>query len=627
LAPAAQILKRYWGYDAFRPQQKEIIDAVLAGKDTLALLPTGGGKSICYQVPALMMDGLCLVVSPLISLMQDQVARLKEAGIMAAAIYAGMHYYDVKRTLQNMLHGPFKLLYVSPERLQSDLFREYLPELDISLVAVDEAHCVSQWGHDFRPDYLRIAELRDIFRKVPVLALTASATEMVQQDICKQLKLRQPSIFSQSFERSNIYYDIRYSEYKSPTLLTLLQECGGTSIVYCRSRKQTETIARYLQQHNVAAAPYHAGLPKDKREEHQQAWMNGGVKAMIATTAFGMGIDKADVRMVVHYDAPANLEGFYQESGRAGRDGKQAYSHLLYNATDVQFLQESTALNFPPEAYLRQVYQAVVEYLQIPIGTQPDRYFDFDLQEFCSRFKLQAAPAARALKLLEQESLWTVSEAVYNPATVHFICDRQELDNVMRYHSDIAMICTALLRLYGSVLHAPATININVLAKSIKATKVYTEQQLQRLQHMELIVYNKPKAGPQMFFHHYRVDSRHLLINMQRIGVLRRQHEQRVAAVVNLLEHQQECINKQLLHYFGQQANERCGHCSTCAKASANTIDRQQLLQIISGNNYTALQVAGKYPLAIRPEVLALIRQLADEGSILLHKNGGVSVI
>lgn len=607
--------------------QEDIINSVLSGKDTLALLPTGGGKSLCYQVPALMMNGFCLVVSPLISLMQDQVTRLKKAGVMAASIHAGMHYNDVKRTLQNMLHGPYKLLYVSPERLQTDLFQEYLPELDISMIAVDEAHCVSQWGHDFRPDYLKVAGLKELFRNVPLLALTASATAEVQEDICKQLKMRQPVLFAQGFERSNIFYNISYTENKNNSLLAHLEECPGTSIVYCRSRKQTETLSRYLVQHNIAAACYHAGMAKDKREQTQQAWMDGAVRVIVATTAFGMGIDKADVRSVVHYDAPSDLEGFYQESGRAGRDGKPAISQLYYNRTDIQYLEDSTAINFPPEAYLRQVYQSVAEYLQIPTGTEPDRYYDFNLQEFCTRFKLQAVTTARALKLLEQEGLWTLTEAVFNPATVQFISSRAELDNMMARYPEFAMLSTTLLRLHGNIMYSPAIVNLNILAKHTKATVAYVEQQLQQLHAMELIEYNQPRTGPQMFFHHYRVDSRHLLINMQRIGLLKRRHEARVNAVLSLLKDKNRCVTNMLLQYFGQKTADYCGHCQVCAKQQRVSVSKDELLQKLSVAAMPAQQLAAQYPIAIRPQVLALLRAMADEGLIGIQKNGTVSVI
>jgi ATP-dependent DNA helicase RecQ len=627
LPTAQDILKQYWGYGHFRPGQEEVIQQVLAGKDVLALLPTGGGKSLCYQVPALMQDGICLVVSPLISLMQDQVRQLTEKGIMAAAIYAGMHYNDVKRTLENMQYGPYKLLYVSPERLQSDQFQDYLPTLNLSMVAVDEAHCVSQWGHDFRPDYLKIAELRRIFHDIPFLALTASATHKVQEDIVQQLKLKHAGIVSQSYERKNIFYNVQYTENKNADLLRQLDEAKGTAIVYCRSRRQTETTTKYLQQHNIKALSYHAGMGRDKRADNQKEWTNGNNVVMVATTAFGMGIDKPDVRLVVHYDAPDHLEGYYQESGRAGRDGKPARAVLFYNNIDLNRLKDSVTLNFPPEAYLRQVYQSIAEYFQIPIGTEPYRYYDFDMQDFSSKFKLEATPALRALKLLEQEGLWTLTDAVYNPATVLFTIDRRGLDAVMQAHPPLAMLCTTLLRLYGNILHSPVAINITVVAKHIKASKEMVEHMLLRLQAMEVIDYYLPRTGPQLFFHHYRVDSRHLIINMQRMGNLRRLHEQRIKAVQEYLINTNECRNKLLLRYFDEQAPDRCGHCDVCARNKRADLTEEDILQYLSATPILVQTIADKYPVAIRQQVLALIRKMTDEHKIKLHADASVSVI
>ncbi len=559
--------------------------------------------------------------------MQDQVRQLKERDIMAEAIYAGMHYNDVKRTLQNMQHGPYKLLYVSPERLQSDMFREYLPTLNISMVAVDEAHCVSQWGHDFRPDYLKIAELRRIFDDIPFLALTASATQAVQQDILLQLKLRQPLQIVQSFERKNLFYRVQYRENKNAELLQLLDEIKGTVIVYCRSRRQTEVITQYLQQHNVPALSYHAGMNKEKRAGNQKEWTLGSATVMVATTAFGMGIDKPDVRLVVHYDAPDHLEGYYQESGRAGRDGKASIAALLYNSVDVNRLNDSIELNFPPETYLRNIYQAIVEYLQIAIGTQPDRYFDFDIQDFSYKFKLNALQALRALKLLEQEGLWTLTDAVYNPATVMFTMGRRALDEVMQAHPPLAMLCTTLLRLHGSILHSPVAVNTTLLAKHLRLTKEDIEQMLLHLNAMEVIEYYQPHTGPQLFFHHYRVDSRHLIINMQRIQVLKQQYKQRIAGVQEYLANNNVCRNRLLMRYFGETSGQYCGHCDICKQIDTYMPNEADILKHLAAQPERVQNIADKYPAAIRQEVIALIRRLADEHKIKLHPNGSVSVI
>lgn len=613
--------------------QDEIIASILNNNDVLALLPTGGGKSICYQVPAIIKDGFCLVVSPLIALMQDQVARLKEQHVNAACIHAGMHYNDVKRTLENAMHGGYKLLYVSPERLQTNLFLEYLPTFDISFIAVDEAHCISQWGHDFRPDYLKIAELRNVFKDIPMLALTASATEAVQRDIITQLVLKQPAFFKQSFERSNIFYEVRYTENKNHDLLQAISESTGSNIIYCRSRRQTELVSQHLNNNNIPALYYHAGMDKNKRSTVQDAWMGNEVNTIVATTAFGMGIDKANVRLVVHYDAPEHLEAYYQEAGRAGRDGKPALAATLYNHTDVKRLEDSIESQYPDEAYLRKVYQSVVEYLQIPISAEPDRYYAFDLHDFCKKFEMKAVPASNALKLLQQEGLWTLSDAVYNPATIQFTTDRQELDELANTYPDLAYVTTNLLRLYGTAFHFPTPVRIAVIAKQLKMKQELTEQLLLKLHEMELIEYVKPLDKPQLFFHHYRVDSRHLVIDMKRIQVLKQRHQQRTKAIISYLLNNSNCRSKIMLHYFGETLIKDCGHCDVCrAKQQTQPIDtlsiEKQILEHLSAmpQPVTLLQLTSQFPPTIRLYLTALVRQMIDEGSIKLARNGSLSI-
>ena len=622
---AQEILYHYWRHQRFRPLQEAIIHSIVSGNDTLALLPTGGGKSVCYQIPALMQDGFCLVVTPLIALMQDQIARLKEMEIPAACVHAGMHYMDVKRTLGNMVHGPYKLLYVSPERLQTGLFQDYLPEFNISMIAVDEAHCISQWGHDFRPEYLKIAQLRAQLPDVPVLALTASATPAVQQDIVTQLQLKQPQVYTGNYERTNIYYQVRYSENKTGDVL---QQCrkATSSIVYCRSRKQTENLSRQLNQQQIPAVAYHAGMSKDARKEAQEAWMSDTSPIIVATTAFGMGIDKADVGKIVHYDATEHLEAYYQESGRAGRNGAPAQAVLLYNQSDIERLHDSTTLKYPTDAYLRQVYQSVVEYLQIPTGTQPDEYFTFDLQDFSKKFNLEVAPATYALKLLAQEGLWTLSDAVFRPATVQFVTERQTLDGLEAAYPELSMLCTALLRQYNSIFYYPTVVSKTLMAKKLRATQEQVHHMLQQLQHMGVLDYQLPIEGPQMYFHHYRVDSKHLHINWQRINLLKQQHVERVKAMIAYLENTTRCRNGMLLRYFGQEAGDHCGHCDVCQQKNeqgkVTTVNlREELLQYIAQHEGVRLQdLYGQYTAAMKDIIVQHVREMIEDGQVYIDK-------
>ncbi len=521
--------------------------------------------------------------------------------------------------LTRAVAGDYKLLYLSPERLQTRLFTDYVKEMDVSMIAVDEAHCISQWGHDFRPSYLLISDVRYIFPQVPVLALTATATPEVQQDIATSLRMKQPAIFKMSFARTNIHYVVNYSENKSGDTLQAL--ATGCSIVYCRSRKQTENIGAYLNSNQSSAAVYHAGLSRDLRNEAQSQWMNGDVQTMAATTAFGMGIDKPDVRQVVHYDAPEHPEAYYQEAGRAGRDGLPSVATALYNNADIKRLYDSTALHYPPEVYLRQVYQAVVEYLQVPIAAQPDKYFAFDLEEFCTRFKLRPTEAIHALKLLEREGLWTLTDAVYRPATVQFLADRHTLDSLQNFHPKLAYVSVGLLRMYSSIFHFPTRISETAVARQLRIPRDEVMQALSRMVAMGVLEYNKPGDGPQLFFHHYRVDSSHLLINMRRIQMLRKRHEERTAAMIAYLQNTTVCRERLLLRYFGEQADDNCGHCDVCAthqhQPSPLAILKKELITYIKQNApITPDALLGAFPTPARDTVLQLVRKWTDEGHL-----------
>lgn len=553
--------------------------------------------------------------------MQEQVEKLQSQEISAAHISSGMHRAEVYRILNNAAEGAYKLLYISPERIQTELFLEFLPVLNVQLIAVDEAHCVSQWGHDFRPDYLQIKTIRQVFKKIPVLALTASATKEVEADIIQQLELNKVQVFRQSFERQNLFYTVQYSEQKNRDTVSLLNNINGCSIVYCRSRKQTEVLSKQLEQNGIFALPYHAGMRHEQRSEHRELWMNNKAPVMVATTAFGMGIDKGDVRLVLHYDVPEHLEAYYQESGRAGRDGQPAQSVLLYNQPDINKLEESTETQFPPYEFIRKVYQSVAEYLQIPIGAEPYRYYDFELTDFCKKFGLDAFITARALKLLEQEGLWTLSEAVFVPTTVQILADRAELDNISRLHHDLNLLLTTMLRLYGSLFYHPTPVNIKVIAKHLKIKSELVLQMLYQLDKMEIIQFNQPKDGPQLFFHHYRVDSRHLIMNTERINALKKTHQQRTNAMIRYITDHHVCRTKHMLHYFGQQYDKNCGHCDVCQsnktrQVATTTIEAAIIAVLKNGGEHSITDICTALPGYTPADITTCLRTMIDDGVV-----------
>ena len=460
------ILKKYWGHDHFRPLQEEIITAVLEKKDVLALLPTGGGKSICFQVPAMMMEGICLVVSPLIALMKDQVENLSRRGIPALAIYSGMHFTEVKKTLQNAAFGNYKFLYVSPERLETNLFLEFLPAIKPCLIAVDEAHCISQWGYDFRPTYLRISGLREQLPGVPVIALTASATLAVQHDICEKLLFgKSHQRFQQSFARPNLSYSVFEPVAKQTKLLDILNNVKGSSIVYCKSRRQTQQVAELLKLNKVNADFYHAGLSNDERTKRQEKWVNNSITTIVCTNAFGMGIDKPDVRAVVHFDIPESVENYYQEAGRAGRDGKRAYAVMLRNKKETDEMYQQTELRFPSPESLKEIYVSLMNYLQVPAGIGEGQTFDFDIALFAERFKINILKATYGIQALAQEGLLSYAEVSYKPATVVFTSSKSDLREFEEQYPGLQNMIKGLLRTYEGIFDYPATIYESLWAK------------------------------------------------------------------------------------------------------------------------------------------------------------------
>jgi ATP-dependent DNA helicase RecQ len=631
-ASLRSLLRTYWGYEAFRPLQEEIIAAVVAGRDALALLPTGGGKSLCYQLPAIGQDGCCLVISPLIALMEDQVAQLLRRHIPAAALHAGIKGAALQHIVDNIKDGAYKLIYCSPERLQSRQFQALLPYLRLSLIAVDEAHCVSQWGHDFRPEYLQISWLKKRFPRLPILALTASATPEVVADIRRHLHIPDAATFRQSFARENIYYEVRYTENKPADLLHAVQEAAGSGIVYCRSRKQTEAVSHQLNTQGVKSVHYHAGMKQEARIAAQEAWIRGEIPVIAATTAFGMGIDKADVRLVVHYDAPEDLESWYQESGRCGRDGKKAHALTLYNQADIRRMQGSTRLQYPPAAYLREVYQAVAEYLQIPIGAQPDRYFPFEITDFCKKFSLKPTSVSPALRLLAQEGFWTLTESVFHPPTVQFVTDRRRVDELAKRYPVLGNVTTALLRLYTGIFQYPAPVHVVSIGKKLRWKQADVTKALAQLAALGIIEWEPVAEGPQLFFHSCRADSRDLIIDAARIDMLRSRHEARVSAMLQFLQDEKACRGNAVLEYFGEAAKNACGHCDVCRAAATNIPTGMALRSLVTAR----LQAAGipvglgelssQLPAGAGAPLITVLRSMVDGGQIVWHPDNSFSL-
>ena len=560
-----EILKEYWGYDTFRPLQEDIINAVLQGNDTLALLPTGGGKSICFQVPALAKDGLCLVISPLIALMKDQVQNLKNKGIPALSIFSGMSFLEVKKTLQNAVHGNYKFLYVSPERLETNLFLEYLPDMNINLIAVDEAHCISQWGYDFRPPYLRIAQLRDYLQQIPILALTASATVTVQDDICEKLLFsKKQQRFQQSFERANLSYSVFNVTGKQNKLLEILNNVKGSAIVYCKSRRHTKDIADLLLLNKINASYYHAGLTTEERNKRQEDWINNTTRVMACTNAFGMGIDKPNVRVVIHYDVPDCLENYYQEAGRAGRDGKRSYAVLLYNNRELEDLKLQSSIRYPVKEEIKKVYSAIMNYLQIAAGSGEGISFDFDLTTFTTAFKINILTTTYAIKTLEQEEIIRYNEVFFKPSTLVFNCDKDQLNDFEKQYPQLEAVIKGLLRSYEGIFDFPATIYETQLAKFIQKKLPELIKELQQLNQLGIVEYSPKKDKPQITLLQNRMYADSFVINLTNYLQRKQNFEKRIESIYKYTQQTNTCRSQLIASYFNDRTIKKCGICDNC---------------------------------------------------------------
>ena len=574
------ILKSYWGFDHFRPLQESIITSVLNGKDTLALLPTGGGKSLCFQVPALALEGLCIVISPLIALMKDQVENLRKRNITALAIHAGMKRKEVISTLRVAGNSNCRFLYVSPERIETALFREYLPGLPVSLIAVDEAHCISQWGYDFRPSYLRIRQLREELPGIGVLALTASATPPVQQDICKQLLFREENVFRQSFERPNLSYSVFEVASKINKVVDILQKVEGSSIVYCKSRKRTKEYADLLNMHGIAAGFYHAGLEREQRDHIQDQWLSDKIRTIVCTNAFGMGIDKPDVRLVIHPDTPDCLENYYQEAGRAGRDGKKAYAVLLYNNKELKEITRLIETRYPSLEDVRIVYQALINYLQLPIGSGEGQTFDFDFGDFVKKFKLQPLLATNALKMLEQEGLLTLTEQVFQPATIEVTAEQETLRSIEKLLPEADPIVKCLLRTYGGICDQPVGISEKNIAFLLKKELNEISDTLKKLHAFGIIAYSPQKDKPQLYFLQNRMHTAQLYIDSTKYLERKEIFSNRLAAITHYVLEKKLCRSIHIGNYFGDTQVKSCGKCDNCLAKKSEPLNSEEFLAI-----------------------------------------------
>lgn len=574
-----EILKTYWGHTSFRPLQEDIINCIIEGKDALAILPTGGGKSICFQVPAMMKEGCCLVISPLIALMEDQVQNLKEKGIPAAAIMAGMTIHETKEILSECVHGALKFLYVSPERLETRLFLEHIDDLPINLIAVDEAHCISQWGYDFRPSYLKISKLRELLPDIPMIALTASATSMVKEDLLEKLKMKKAQTFMTSFVRPNLVYTAEPCLDKINRMLEIISKVQGSGIIYCKTRRKTKEISDILQQHGIQSDFYHAGLEQEIRKEKQTNWISGKIRIMVCTNAFGMGIDKPNVRLVLHADIPDCVENYYQEAGRAGRDGNKSYAVLLFNETEIETLRQMPDIKFPGIKTIRNVYQALANYFQIPNGLGEDQYFDFDLDDFIQKFKINLNEIIYSLQALKQERIISYLEQVYRPSFAQFICNKNDLEEFEKHHPETEMVAKALLRTYSGIFDINVRINEKQLAKIIKRDLGFVKRQLEILEKNKIIKYLPKKETPQICYLQNKITTEELNLDYENYLKRKSQFITRINIMISYAK-TDSCRSTYIGNYFGDSEIQACGKCDNCLalkKVKISTIDFEKL--------------------------------------------------
>jgi ATP-dependent DNA helicase RecQ len=624
-----EILHNYWGYNNFRPLQEDIILSVLNGNDTLALLPTGGGKSICFQVPALAKEGICLVISPLIALMKDQVENLQKKGIKAIAITSAMSFKEIDIALENAINGNFKFLYISPERLHNELFLARLQRMKVSMLAIDEAHCISQWGYDFRPSYLRIAEIREQLKNIPVLALTATATPEVVKDIQEKLCFKQENVLQKSFERKNLAYVVLYEEDKNKRLVNICNKISGTGVIYARNRKKTQEIALLLRKNNVTADFYHAGLPALERAQKQEAWINNKIRIMVATNAFGMGIDKPDVRFVVHMDLPDNTEAYFQEAGRGGRDEKKAYAILLFSSNDKIELLRNFENSFPPLDEIKKTYQAIANFFQLAIGAGSGLSFDFDIHELCTRYNLSPLTVHNSIRFLEREGLIATNESVYHSSKVHIKLNKEDLYKFEVANKLYEPLIKLLLRSYGGMFDYYVPINEKELAKRLNTNVQSVKEQLLQLDKLNVIDYSPATDLPQLLFMKERQDAQKIKISAENYTELKERSKKRIEWILHYAQSRHLCRSRILLSYFGETNTSNCGQCDVCIEKNKSGLDTKQFEEIYFDIKkqlveipYTPTEIKEKLSKHKEKDIIKVIQYMIEQSEIYLNNEG-----
>lgn len=621
----SRILKQYWGYDRFRGIQEDIIDSISKNKDTLGLMPTGGGKSITFQVPALAKEGMCLVITPLIALMKDQVQNLKKRGIKALAIYSGMSRQDIIITLENCIFGNYKFLYISPERLDTEIFRTKLRKMHISMITVDESHCISQWGYDFRPAYLKIAEIRELLPDVPVLALTATATPEVVKDIQARLHFRHKNVFRMSFERNNLAYIVRKTENKTAELLHILRSMPGSAIVYVRNRRRTKEITELLNNEHITADFYHAGLDDATKDIRQHRWQSGESRVMVATNAFGMGIDKPDVRIVTHMDLPDSIEAYFQEAGRAGRDGQKAYAVILYAKSDKTTLHKRIPDTFPEKEYIRDVYEHLQYYYQMAMGDGLDCVREFNIEDFCRKFKYFPVPVDSALRILTQAGYLEYTAEQDSTSRILFTIRRDELYRLREMGEDMDRLIQAVLRSYTGVFTDYTYINEDSLAIRTGLTRRQIYEMLVHLAKLRIVSYIPHKKTPYIIYTRERVEAQRIHISPEVYEHRKARYETRINAMLDYVTNDTVCRSRMLLDYFGERNEHNCGQCDTCISLRSKSKvseqpDRETLCAkvcgILSRESLTPAGLLKQLPMD-KELLTEILHRLSDEGKII----------